>query len=144
MLVEDSYFIFYKGACGKLYQSKLKISKIKEVIKVTSIAIVGETEGVCLKNAFNTVKVGVEKDPKDVTAIVLTANSIDYTFSTCTSDENYVQCSNPDKEIIAETYEIKSIKSVTYNFNFDDVDNVLKYAEDFLNDATEKNQQRCL
>ena len=141
VLVEDSYFIFYKGACGKLYQSKLKISKIKEVIKVTSIAIVGETEGVCLKNAFNTVKVGVEKDPKDVTAIVLTANSIDYTFSTCTSDENYVQCSNPDKEIIAETYEIKSIKSVTYNFNFDDVDNVLKYAEDFLNDATEKNQQ---
>ena len=76
-----------------------------------------------------------------MTAIVLTANSIDYTFSTCTSDENYVQCSNPDKEIIAETYEIKSIKSVTYNFNFNDVDNVLKYAEDFLNDATEKNQQ---
>ena len=46
-----------------------------------------------------------------------------------------------DKEIIAETYEIKAIKSVTYNFNFDEVDNSLKYTEDFLDEATEKNQE---
>ena len=142
ILIEDSYSIYYKAACGKLYESKLTVSKIKEVIKVTSIAIVGESaEGTCLKNPFNTVKVGVEKDPKDVTAIVLTANSVEYTFSTCSSNESYILCSDPDKEIIAETYEIKAIKSVTYNFNFDEVDNSLKYTEDFLDEATEKNQE---
>ena len=65
ILIEDSYSIYYKAACGKLYESKLTVSKIKEVIKVTSIAIVGESaEGTCLKNPFNAVKVGVEKGPR--------------------------------------------------------------------------------
>ena len=133
MSENGEYEILYEGACRIPGTTNIKVTRLLPVT-VTSVSI-GAEEAVCTGEGINEITITTDIKPfTDVSSIIVTDESTDYTIENCTVSETTVTCSTPVSQIEYGVYKIKEVDAgEVYDVEALNMTQVeLKYEEDPL------------
>ena len=127
------YEILYEGACRIPGTTNIKVTRLLPVT-VTSVSI-GAEEAICTGEGINQITITTDIKPfTDVSSIIITDESTDYTIENCTVNDTIVTCNTPVSQIEYGVYKLKEVDAgEVYDVKINSISGIeLKYEQDPL------------
>ena len=140
------YSVYYNGICNKIYPAGITLeSSIAVDVEVNNLIIVNSQNEICSREPITGIKITTNStEPKEVENIVLSKENSDFSiaFGKCETTEDYVFCSEPEKEVQTGTYKLTEVNGVENNFIITAVESKkISYEVDYISVATEITHQ---